>query len=147
MLSIDGEARSELGRSISLQPHQTESSYELGQIALDSGDELTAKSDYLRVLAAASNHGGALIGMGSIGVSRKGRLGRQAAFQQVSALAQELTQQQNSSRHGFTLRDIQSFSRVPLRINPDARISLPAVHRQHKSWHRECSFKLAFTSG
>ena len=136
MLSRDEEAKAELERSIALQPHQTESYYELGQIALDAHDDATAKEDYAKVLAAAPNHGGALTGMGVLAFREKdygaaeaylkqaviyapdyvtahryyamtlARLGQQEQSERESALAQQLTEEQNKLRRGYTLRAI-----------------------------------------
>jgi tetratricopeptide (TPR) repeat protein len=136
MLSKDEEAKVELERSIALQPHQTESYYELGQIALDSHDDATTKEDYAKVLAAAPNHGGALTGMGVLAFRAKdyaaaetylrqavnyapdyvtahryyamtlARLGQQKQSERESAVAQQLTEEQNKLRHGYTLRPI-----------------------------------------
>ena len=136
MLSKDEEAKAELARSVALQPHQTESYYELGQIALDSHDNTTAKENYAKVLASAPNHGGALTGMGMLAFRAKdyataetylkqaisyapdyvtahryyamtlARLGQEEQAQRESAIAQELTEQQNKLRHGYTLRSI-----------------------------------------
>jgi len=136
MLSKDEEAKAELARSVALQPHQTESYYELGQIALDSHDNTTAKENYAKVLASAPNHGGALTGMGMLAFRAKdytvaetylkqaisyapdyvtahryyamtlGRLGQEEQAQRESAIAQELTEQQNKLRHGYALRSV-----------------------------------------
>ena len=136
MLSKDEEAKAELARSVALQPHQTESYYELGQIALDSHDNTTAKENYAKVLASAPNHGGALTGMGMLAFRAKdytaaetylkqaisyapdyvtahryyamtlARLGQEEQAQRESAIAQELTEQQNKLRHGYALRSI-----------------------------------------
>jgi tetratricopeptide (TPR) repeat protein len=136
MLSRDEEAKAELERSIALQPHQTESYYELGQIALDSHDDVTAKEDYEKVLASAPNHGGALTGMGVLAFRAKNytaaetylkravtyapdyvtahryyamtlaRLGQKEQSERESALAQQLTEEQNKLRRGYTLRPI-----------------------------------------
>jgi len=136
MLSKDDEAKAELERSISLQPHQTESYYELGQIALDSHDDATARQDYAKVLVAAPNHGGALTGMGVLAFRAKdytaaesylkqavsyapdyvtahryyamtlARLGQKEQSERESQLAQQLTEEQNKLRRGYTLRQI-----------------------------------------
>lgn len=136
MLSRDEEAKAELERSIALQPHQTESYYELGQIALDSHDDAAAKEDYARVLASAPNHGGALTGMGVLAYRAKdyaaaetylkqavicapdyvtahryyamtlARLGHQEQSELESTVAQQLTEEQNKLRHGYSLRPI-----------------------------------------
>ena len=132
----DEEARAELERSIELQPRQTESYYELGQIALDAHDDATAKEDYLKVLTAAPNHGGALTGMGVLAFRAKdydtaakylkqavifapeyvtahryyamtlARLGLVQQSRQEEATAQQLTEEQNRLRHGYSLRAI-----------------------------------------
>ena len=134
MLSKDDEAQAELERSIALQPHQTESYYELGQIALDSNKDAAAKDDYTKVLAFAPNHGGALTGMGVLAYRTKdyaaaesylrqaviyapdyitahryyamtlGRLGQQEQSEREMAVAEQLTEEQNKLRHGYTLR-------------------------------------------
>jgi tetratricopeptide (TPR) repeat protein len=136
MLSRDDEAKAELERSIALQPHQTESYYELGQIALDSRDDATARQDYTKVLASAPNHGGALTGMGVLAFRAKdyaaaasylkqavsyapdyvtahryyamtlARLGQKEQSKRESAIAQQLTEEQNTLRRGYTLRQI-----------------------------------------
>lgn len=136
MLSKDDEAKAELERSIALQPRQTESYYELGQIALDAHDDALAREYYARVLASAPDHGGALTGMGVLAYRAKdyaaaasylkqavtyapdyvtahryyamtlGRLGQQEQAQRESALAQELAEEQDKLRHGYTLRPI-----------------------------------------
>jgi tetratricopeptide (TPR) repeat protein len=136
MLSRDDEAKAELERSISLQPHQTESYYELGQIALDSHDDATARQDYEKVLIGAPNHGGALTGMGVLAFRAKNytaaesylkqavsyapdyvtahryyamtlaRLGQKEQSERESALAQQLTEEQNKLRRGYTLGQI-----------------------------------------
>jgi tetratricopeptide (TPR) repeat protein len=134
MLSRGVEAKAELERSIALQPHQTESYYELGQIALDSHEDAAAKEDYAKVLSVAPHHGGALTGMGVLAYRAKdyaaaesylkqaviyapdyitahryyamtlARLGQQEQSQRESALAEQLTEEQNKLRHGYTLR-------------------------------------------
>jgi len=134
MLSKDDEAKTELERSIALQPHQTESYYELGQIALDAHDDAAAKAAYTKVLASAPNHGGALTGMGVLSYRAKdyaaaesylkqavvyapdyvtahryyamtlARLGQQEQSEREMALAEQLTEEQNKLRHGYTLR-------------------------------------------
>jgi tetratricopeptide (TPR) repeat protein len=136
MLSKDDEAKAELERSIALQPHQTESYYELGQIALDAHDDATARQYYTKVLAAAPNHGGALTGTGVLAFRAKdyaaaetylknaviyapdyvtahryyamtlARLGQKEQSERESALAQQLTEEQNKLRRGYTLRPI-----------------------------------------
>lgn len=136
MLSKDEEAKAELERSIALQPHQTESYYELGQIALDSHDDATAKEDYMKVLTVAPNHGGALTGMGVLAFRARdyaaaqtylkqavnyapdyvtahryyamtlARLGQQEQSERESVVAQQLTEEQNKLRRGYTLRAI-----------------------------------------
>jgi len=134
MLSRDQEAKAELERSIALQPRQTESYYELGQIALDAHDDTGAKEAYARVLASAPNHGGALTGMGVLAYRAKdypaadsylkqaivyapdyvtahryyamtlARLGQRDQSEREMALADQLTEEQNKLRHGYTLR-------------------------------------------
>jgi len=134
MLSKDNEAKAELERSIGLQSHQTESYYDLGQIALDSDDDAAAKEDYAKVLASAPNHGGALTGMGVLAYRAKNytaaeswlkraviyapdyvtahryyamtlaRLGQHEQSEREMALADQLTEEQNKLRHGYTLR-------------------------------------------
>jgi len=133
MMAKDEQAKAELDRSIALQPHQTESYYELGQIALDLHNDAAAKDAYTRVLASAPNHGGALAGMGVLAFRAKdyaaaekylkqavlyapdyitahryygmtlARLGQAEQSRQELALAQQLTEQQNKLRHGYTL--------------------------------------------
>jgi tetratricopeptide (TPR) repeat protein len=134
MLSRDQEAKAELERSIALQPHQTESYYELGQIALDAHNDGAAKAAYTKVLASAPNHGGALTGMGVLAYREKdypaaksylkqaviyapeyvtahryyaitlARLGQHDQSEREMALADQLTEEQNKLRHGYTLR-------------------------------------------
>jgi tetratricopeptide (TPR) repeat protein len=134
MLSKDEEAKAELERSIALQPRQTESYYDLGQIALDAHDDDAAKQAYTKVLASAPNHGGALTGMGVLAYRAKdytaaeswlkqaviyapdyvtahryyamalARLGQQEQSEREMALAEQLSEEQNKLRHGYTLR-------------------------------------------
>jgi len=134
MLSKDDEAKAELERSVALQPQQTESYYELGQIALDAHDDAAAKGDYNKVLASAPDHGGALTGMGVLAYRAKdysaaesylkraviyapdyvtahryyamtlARVGQQEQSDREMAVADQLTEEQNKLRHGYTLR-------------------------------------------
>jgi len=134
MLSRDDEAKGELERSIALQPRQTESYYELGQIALDGHDDSAAKEAFTRVLTSAPNHGGALTGMGVLAYRAKdyataesylkeavvyapdyvtahryyamtlARLGQHEQSAREMALAEQLSEEQNKLRHGYTLR-------------------------------------------
>jgi tetratricopeptide (TPR) repeat protein len=134
MLSRDDEAKAELEVSVALQPRQTESYYELGQIALDAHDDSAAKESFARVLASAPNHGGALTGMGVLAYRAKdyaaaesylkqaviyapdyvtahryyamtlAHLGRQEQSDREMALAEQLTEEQNKLRHGYTLK-------------------------------------------
>ena len=133
MLSKYDEARHELESSIKLQPRQTESYYELGQIALALQEDDTAKAEYAKVLATVPHHGGALTGMGVLAYRAKdyasadrylaqavldapdyvtahryyamtlSRLGRTDQSQHEAGVAQELTEQQNKLSHGFAL--------------------------------------------
>ena len=57
-------AKVEFERSIELKPAQTESFYQLSQLALDAGDYQAAIADNSRVLARDPHHGGALTGTG-----------------------------------------------------------------------------------
>src|SRR5207248_4321124 len=72
MEARDEEARAELQRSIALQPHQTESYYELGGIELDLQHNGQAAALFQKVLERNPKHGGALAGMGLIAYREKG---------------------------------------------------------------------------
>lgn len=65
------EARVAFARSIELQPMQTESYYQLGQIATDLGQEAEAKPLLMRALARDPKHGGALTCMGILAYRSK----------------------------------------------------------------------------
>lgn len=65
------EATVQLNKSIELQPVQTESYYQLGQIALDEHRDQEADKFFQKTLARASNHGGALTGVGIIAFRKK----------------------------------------------------------------------------
>jgi tetratricopeptide (TPR) repeat protein len=134
MTAKNDEAKQELGRSIALEPNQTESYYELGQIALELHNDAAAKGAFTTVLASAPNHGGALTGMGVLAFRAKdyaaaekylkqatlyapdyiaahryygmtlARLGQSEQSRQELDLAQQLTEQQNKQRHGYTLK-------------------------------------------
>lgn len=58
------KAKSEFLRSLELQPAQTESWYELGDMALKQNDYAGALTDFQNVLARDAQHGGALAGSG-----------------------------------------------------------------------------------
>lgn len=76
------EAKAEFQRSVDLQPVQTESYYQLGQIALDAGQPETAAPLFARTLARDPHHGGALTGVGIMAYRRKDFA---AARQQLAA--------------------------------------------------------------
>jgi tetratricopeptide (TPR) repeat protein len=65
------EAKAEFERSIQLQPVQTESYYELGQLELEVQHDAQAAPFFEKVLARDANHGGALTGMGIIAFRSK----------------------------------------------------------------------------
>lgn len=65
------EAKSEFQRSIELQPVQTESYYQLGQIALDAGQPDVAAPLFEKALSRDPRHGGALTGAGILAYRRK----------------------------------------------------------------------------
>ena len=65
------EARAEFERSIQLEPAQTESYYELGQIELEVQHDSQAAPLFEKVLARDATHGGALAGMGIIAFRSK----------------------------------------------------------------------------
>ena len=65
------EARAEFERSIQLQPAQTESYYELGQLELEMQHDAQAAPLFQKVLARDATHGGALTGMGIIAFRSK----------------------------------------------------------------------------
>ena len=56
---------------IALQPVQTESYYQLGQIALDEHRDADADGLFQRTLARSATHGGALTGEGELAYRRK----------------------------------------------------------------------------
>ena len=58
------KAKLEFRRSLELSPVQTESWYELGDMALKQNDYDDALTDFHRVLARDGRHGGALAGSG-----------------------------------------------------------------------------------
>jgi tetratricopeptide (TPR) repeat protein len=129
----DDEAKAELERSVALQPRQTAAYYDLGEIALALHQDDEAKAEYAKVLAEDPHHGGALTGMGIVEFRAKDypdaekylrqavvdaaeyptahryyamlleRLGRQAEADQESALAKQLTEQQNQLSRGYAL--------------------------------------------
>jgi tetratricopeptide (TPR) repeat protein len=130
----DDEAKAELERSVALQPRQTAAYYELGEIALALHQDPEAKAEYAKVLAEDSHHGGALTGMGILAYRAKDypaaenylrqavvdasdypaahryyamvleRLGRQAEADRESALAKQLTEEQNKLSRGYALQ-------------------------------------------
>jgi tetratricopeptide (TPR) repeat protein len=71
MLVRNDEAKAELNRSIDLQPRQSGSYYELGEIARETNQVDEAKKNYEIVLAGAPHHGGALTGMGILAFRAK----------------------------------------------------------------------------
>jgi len=58
------KAKPEFQRSLELRPVQTESWYELGDMALKQNDYADAVTDFKNVLARDGRHGGALAGSG-----------------------------------------------------------------------------------
>jgi Flp pilus assembly protein TadD len=58
------QARVEFEKSLALQPEQTESQFELGEIALEQGRDQDAIDQYAQTLAGNPKHGGALTGTG-----------------------------------------------------------------------------------
>src|SRR4029077_20885454 len=71
VLLKDDDAKAELERSIALQPRQSGSYYELGDIALQQNQDSEAKDNFLKVLAMAPHHGGALTGLGVLAFRAK----------------------------------------------------------------------------
>ena len=65
------EARVEFQRSIDLQPVQTESYYEIGQLELDVHHDAQAGPLFRKTLERDSKHGGALTGMGILAFRNK----------------------------------------------------------------------------
>jgi tetratricopeptide (TPR) repeat protein len=65
------EAKTEFERSIQLQPVQTESYYELGQMELEVHHDAQATALFTKVLERDAAHGGALTGMGIIAFRAK----------------------------------------------------------------------------
>ncbi len=65
------DARAEFQRSVDLQPIQTESYFQLGQIALDAGQPETAAPLFQKTLGRDPHHGGALTGLGILAYRRK----------------------------------------------------------------------------
>jgi tetratricopeptide (TPR) repeat protein len=61
----------ELRRSVELQPQQTESYYELGDIALKRHEDDAAAPQFGKVLERNPKHGGAVTGMGIIAYRKK----------------------------------------------------------------------------
>lgn len=58
------EAKTEFERSIALAPNQAESYYQIGQMALDSGDYALAERECRKALEHDPKHGGALTALG-----------------------------------------------------------------------------------
>ncbi len=58
-------ARGEFLRSLALQPHQTESHFQLGEIALEQARYEDAIAEYAKTLEGNAEHGGALAGTGT----------------------------------------------------------------------------------
>ncbi len=120
------DARREFARSVELKPVQTEAYYQLGQIALDAGDDAQASAMFGKVVERMPDHGGALTGLGTLYYRQKkyalaqqylvhacaaapayqpahyylgltdARLGQKDASQQELALALKLTNEQQS---------------------------------------------------
>lgn len=67
----DEEALVEFERSIRLQPSQTESYFEVGEIELRAGHPEKAEAGYENCLSRDAKHGGALTGMGILAYRRK----------------------------------------------------------------------------
>ena len=65
------EATNEFKRSIELQPVQTESYYQLGQIALDAHQDDEAQRLFEKTLSRSGTHGGALTGTGILAFRKK----------------------------------------------------------------------------
>ena len=66
MLERSEEAKREFERSVELQPRQTESYYELGDIAVNEANYERAADLFRKVRAVDPNHGGALTGLGIV---------------------------------------------------------------------------------
>ena len=135
MEARDEEARAELQRSIALQPHQTESYYELGGIELDLQHNGQAAALFQKVLERNPKHGGALAGMGLIAYREKGyakaeawlkaavvhapeysvahlyysmvleRLGRRDEAEKEAALAKSLAERERQEHSGYVLSE------------------------------------------
>ncbi len=71
MLERTDEAKREFERSVELQPRQTESYYELGDIAVNEANYERAGELFRKVLAADPLHGGALTGLGIVAYRQK----------------------------------------------------------------------------
>jgi Flp pilus assembly protein TadD len=137
MVSKDDEAKDELNRSIELQPRQSASYYELGEIALEQNQNDVARESFAKTLALAPHHGGALTGMGILAFRAKdystaeqylksatqyaadypkahhyyalvlGKLGRTEESRREAARATELDQQETKLVHGNTMTELQ----------------------------------------
>ena len=79
------DAHREFEESIQLQPQQTESYYQLGQLALEAHQDEQAKPLFERVLARDANHAGALTGLGELAFRAKDY----AAAEQLLARAEK----------------------------------------------------------
>ena len=64
MLLRNDEAMEEFGRSVELQPRQSESYFEMAEIAREANQPDVARQRYDTVLSQAPHHGGALTGLG-----------------------------------------------------------------------------------
>jgi hypothetical protein len=67
------EARAAFEKSLALEPRQTESVFQLGEIASQEGKGELAAEQYAKVLDVDPRHGGALTGLGTL-VYRAGKL-------------------------------------------------------------------------
>jgi tetratricopeptide (TPR) repeat protein len=65
------EARAEFERSIQLQPVQTESYYQIGQIELDAHQDAKAEPLFRKALERDPSHGGSLTGLGVLAFRAK----------------------------------------------------------------------------
>jgi len=123
------DARTEFNRSIELQPLQTESYYQIGQMDLDAHADADAAVLFEKALGRNPRHGGALTGMGILAYRAKqytsargrltaavesspgyqpahyylgltlARLGEKAASDHELALATQLTETQHAAPH------------------------------------------------
>jgi tetratricopeptide (TPR) repeat protein len=71
MLLRNEEAKAELEKSVALQPRQSESFYQLGEIDREANQPDAARNNYETVLKAVPHHGGALTGLGILAFKAK----------------------------------------------------------------------------